>query len=139
MSTLEQKIKISLGSAVLLALVTLPQTYRLTNGLLPIDIYDKATNCPTNSGRLLHILVFSILTYLSMGRANIDPAIKLKHTVYGALIAYFVTSQPVYALIDTLLGASDGGSCPTALRVVVQALLYAAALTGVMYFPDKSQ
>ena len=139
MSTLEQKARISLGSAALLALVNLPQVYKFTNNLLPVNTFNEATNCPTQSGRLVHILVFALLSYLSMGKANVDQGIKLKHTVYGALIAYFVTSPPVYAFTDALFGARTGGRCPDALRVAIQALLYAAALTGVMYFPDRSK
>ena len=131
MSTLEQKIRISLGSAALLAILTLPQTYMFTNKLFPIKLYDINTGCPTNSGRLIHILVFSILTYFSMSGANVPRIIKLKHTIYGALIAYFITSAPVYAL------TSGSGGCPDGVcKVILQSLIYSAALIGVMYLPD---
>lgn len=139
MSTLEQKIKISVGSAAVLALVNLPQVYKFTNNLLPFNTFNEATGCPTNTGRLVHILVFALLSYLTMSNANVDDGTKLKHTIYSALIAYFVTSPPVYSFVDSLLGSRTPGSCPTPVRVIVQSLFYAAALTGIMYFPNNVQ
>jgi tRNA(Ile)-lysidine synthetase-like protein len=41
MSTFSQKLAISMGSAALFTLINLPQTYKLTNSILPLDLYNS--------------------------------------------------------------------------------------------------
>lgn len=139
MATLEQKIRISLGSAALFALINLPQTYKLTNKLLGVDLYNSSTNCPTNSGLILHSLVFFALTYLSMGNSSADDGIKLKHTIYATLIFYFLSSPAMFSFVGSILGSqvADSNGCPTTFWVLLHAAVYCAALVGVMYLPDR--
>ncbi len=137
MATFQQKLSISLGSAFLFMLVSLPQTYKLTDNLLPVNTSNDITNCPTNAGLLLHALVFFVLTYLSMMGADVNPGIKLKHTLYATLIFFLIASPTVYSLTGSIFGQSiaDANGCPTLLGVFVHALVYCAALVGVMYLP----
>jgi hypothetical protein len=139
MKTLNKKIMISAGKAVLLVAVNHPWTYKLTNKILPLHLFDESTGCPTNTGRLVHILVFSILSYLSMWNKDASPGLKFKYTLYGALIAYFITSPAMYATVGSVLGpkVSNANGCPTTVGVILHALVYGTALVGVMYLPDK--
>lgn len=136
MSTLQQKALISLGSAALFAAVTLPKTYEVTNKLFK-NTYNVATSCATSQGRLLHTLVFFILTFLSMGDPRVNSATKLKHTIYGTLIFFLVSSPAMFSFTSSVFGskvASPGG-CPTLLGVLLHALVYAGVLIAVMYLP----
>lgn len=141
MATLTAKLSISFGSAVLFTLINLPQTYRLTNKLLPFNLYNTSTNCPTYIGLLLHTVVFFVLTYLSMGNSTIKSGIKLKHTLYGTLIFYLLSSPAMFSLIGSILGrqyASLSG-CPTLLGVLFNAVLYCIFLVAVMYLPERNR
>ena len=60
MATFSKKVSISVGSTLLFLLVNLPQVYNLTGNLLSLNLYNK--NCPTNTGLIIHTLVFFALT-----------------------------------------------------------------------------
>ena len=136
MATLNQKLTISIFSALLFTLVNLPQTYKLTNSLLPYNLYN---NCPTNIGLIVHTIIFFILTFLSMGNPSINTGFKLKNTIYGTLIFYLLSSPAMFSFVGSILGTSISNSngCPTLLGIGLHALVYCAILVGVMYLPDN--
>lgn len=143
MATFNQKLSISLASAGLFALINLPCTYNITNklsnDLLKTSLYNTESNCPTNMGLIVHALVFLLITYASMYNTRQPEGIKWKHSIYGALIFYLVSSPAVYSLINKVLGkrfSSDEG-CPTKEGVILHSLVYAAILVGVMYLPES--
>jgi len=139
MSTLEEKLVICIWSAALFILVNLPQTYSLTSSLTTLNLYDSETNCPTNLGIFVHTLVFFILTYLSMWRSDLSSGLKLKFSIYGTLIFYFISSPALFSLMSSMFGdkvASLNG-CQTAFGTVVNSALYFLALLGVMYLPPE--
>ena len=133
MSSLQQKISISAGSAFLFVLVNLPQTYKLTNSILPIQTYSQ--DCPTDRGLLIHTLVFFILSYLSMGNNNkrVSNSDKTKHSLYGALIFYFFSSPTVYAVSTNSNPEFANDGCPTTKGLFLHSFLYFLALVFVMY------
>ena len=137
MATFQQKLRISLGSAALFALISLPSIYKLTNNLFPCNLYNAESQCPTNAGLLVHTAVFFLITLLSMTGADVDQKTKIKHSLYGSLIYFFISSPAMYSLVGGLFGnkiASSSG-CPTLYGVLLHALVYATALIGVMYLP----
>jgi hypothetical protein len=141
MSTFQQKLIISISSAALFGLVNLPQTYKFTNNLLNLNLYDNSLNCPTNTGLIIHTLVFFIITYLSMYKSNQIPGIKLKHTIYGTLIFYLISSPAVFSFISSIFGnqIATSNGCPTSTGVFLHAVIYCIALIGVMYLPASNK
>ncbi len=139
MSTFQEKLIISVFSAALFILVTLPATYKLTSSLTTLNLYNPETNCPTNLGLLLHTFVFFVLTYLSMWNSPLSSGLKLKFSIYGTLIFYFIASPTMFSFMNSILGdriASSSG-CPTVTGIVVHSLVYCLALIGVMYLPPE--
>ncbi len=136
MSELQKKLYISVFSAFLFVVIYLACTFKLTNSITGINTYEF--DCPTNNGILLHTLVFFALTYLSMWNSPVSSNLKLKFTIYGTLIFYFFTSPAMFKLTGSIFGntIADTQGCPTNYGVLLHALLYCAALTGVMYLPE---
>ena len=135
MSTLQEKLYISIFSAFLFALVYLPYTFKLTNNL--VNTYEN--ECPTDIGLLLHTAVFFVLTYLSMWNSPHPAGLKLKFSIYGALIFYFIASPAMFNLTGSIFGDSIAHQgCPTLYGVLLHALVFCAALTGVMYLPNET-
>ncbi len=141
MATFSQKLGISLGSAALFAIVNMPGTYKFTDNILVFDTYNATTNCPTNIGLIIHAIVFFALTFLTMGNPLENTGIKLKHSIYGALIFFLVSSPAVFSLVGSILGRqfADANGCPTTQGVLLHALVYCAALVGVMYLPEANK
>jgi hypothetical protein len=95
--------------------------------------------CPTNVGLLTHALVFFALTFLSMRSASyVSDGVKLKHSIYGTLIFYLISSPAMYSFVASILGSSvaSPAGCPTVMGVVIHSLVFCAALIGVMYLPN---
>lgn len=132
MSNLNQKLAISLNSAVLFFLVNHPSTYNLTSSILDKTLI--ALNCPTNLGIILHTLIFFTITYLSMNNARINEGIKVKHSLYGTLIYFFISSQAFYSFIQLVLN-KNLSNCPTELGIFIQSIIYCFSLVAVMYLP----
>lgn len=139
MSTFQEKLIISVFSAALFILVTLPATYKLTTSLTTLNLYNQGTNCPTNLGLLLHTLVFFVLTYLSMWNAPHSSGLKLKFSIYGTLIFYLISSPAMFSFMNSILGdrvASSTG-CPTITGILIHSFVYCMVLIGVMYLPPE--
>ena len=143
MATLNQKLYIILASSGLFALLNLPCTYnfnnKLSNDLLKVSLYDEEKRCPTNAGLVVHALVFLLLTYASMYKSNQPEGIKWKHSIYGALIFYLVSSPAVYSVVSKLFGDrfSTSEGCPKNEGILLHSLVYASVLLGVMYLPES--
>lgn len=143
MGTLNQKLSISLASAGLFALVNLPCTYNFTNRLstdfFKVSLYNEEKRCPTNIGLVVHAIVFLLLTYASMYKSNQPEGIKWKHSIYGALIFYLISSPAVYSVVSKLFGdrISTPDGCPKNEGILLHSLVYASVLLGVMYLPES--
>jgi hypothetical protein len=139
MPSLNKKLSISLWSALLFVLVSLPQTYKFTDSLVPVSLYQ---NCPTHLGLLLHTSVFFLLSYLSMGDPTKKQAIKLKFSLYGTLIFYFLSSPTMYALVGSLIKKLvsttmvTASGCPKLANILLHSCVYTMALVGIMYLPE---
>lgn len=140
MASFNQKLSISAGSAALFALVNLPQTYKLTERLSGLDLYNISAGCPTHLGLILHAAVFFAISYLSMGDAA-RPGIKLKHSLYGTLIFFLIANPVTFKFMASLFGnqIADSSGCPTLFGIFIHALVYCAVLVAVMYLPDGSK
>lgn len=135
MSQLQEKLYISIFSAFLFALVSLPDTYKLTNNV--VNTYSNG--CPTGNGLLLHTFVFFLLTFLSMSMSNGSTGLKLKFSIYGALIFFLIASPAMFGLTGSIFGDSIAyGGCPTISGVLLHALVFCIALTGLMYLPEST-
>ena len=132
MSTLKEKLIISIFSATLFILVSLPQSYKLTNTFV--------NNCPTSNGLLLHAFVFFVLSFLSMWRSNISTGLKVKFSIYGTLLYYLVSSPAMFSLTGSIFGQSIAtNGCPTTIGTLLHSLVYCAGLVGLMYLPDEEK
>tara|TARA_R100001163_G_C5068510_1_gene209031 strand:+ start:2117 stop:2533 length:417 start_codon:yes stop_codon:yes gene_type:complete len=138
MSTFNDKLKISLGSASLFAGINMPQVYGLTDSVLPLDTYNPITACPTMIGQLTHTVVFFLISFLTMRNPMIPTLTKIKHSLYGSLIQFLLSSPAMYSLTGSLFGpqiaSSDG--CPTLIGILLHTVVYTMALVGVMYLPE---
>ena len=137
MTSFKGKLGISVFSAVLFMVVNLPQTYQLTNKIIPGTILSNG--CPTALGLLIHALVFFVVSFLSMGTSDkIETGVKLKHSLYGTLIFFFLSNPVTYKLMGKVFGTniSDTSGCPTFLGILISSILYCASLVGVMYLPN---
>lgn len=137
MSTFNEKLKISLSSAALFAVINYAGTFRLTDQLLPVDTYNMVTGCPTMTGQILHAVVFFLITFLTMGDPRVDTYTKIKHSLYGSLIFFFLSSPAMYSLTGSLIGPqiANISGCPTTMGILLHATIYCAALVAVMYLP----
>ena len=132
MSNFDQKLAISVKSAIMFYLINLPITYNFTSELFNSTLI--SLNCPTNYGIILHTLVFFTITYLSMSKSKINNGIKIKHSLYGTLIYYFISSSPFYSFINMIFNI--GATCPNDCGLLLLSTLYCVALIAVMYLPD---
>lgn len=141
MSTFEEKVKISMFSALIFGLVNLPRTYQFTNSLVQNRFYDDVAKCPTNLGLVIHAIVFFVITMLSMGDPREKTGIKIKHSLCGTLIFYLLSSPAIFSLTGSIFGSqiANEAGCPTLMGVGLHALVYFAVLLGVMHLPKQDK
>jgi len=137
MTTLTQKVMISVYSTLLFSFVNLPQTYKFMNKIIPYNLYN---NCPTHLGLIVHTSIFFLLTFLSMGNPTQNIGVKLKHTIYGTLIFYLISSPAFFYLINSLLGTqfANINGCPTLSGIGLHSFVYFVLLVGLMYLPERN-
>lgn len=134
MSTLQEKLTISAGSAALFALANLPQTFKLTSSITGLPLWNNTINCPTNLGLLVHALIFFVVTFLTMSNANISTKTKLKHSLYGTLLFFAISNPVMFHLTENLFGKHIAtGGCPTLTGIILHTFVYWLSLVGIMY------
>jgi hypothetical protein len=137
MATFGDKLQISAFSAGLFLITNISQTYKLTNNIVPFTTYSRTKQCITYNGLLLHTLIFSLLSFLSMNNKT-NMFVKLKHTLYGSLIYFFLSSPPMYSLTSRLLfGISQ--AYPDFKQVFLHSIIYCFLLILVMYLPEENK
>lgn len=133
MSTFTEKLRISIGSGILFAILNTPQI----QSFLGNNIFNSNTKCLTDNGIMIQLLVFTIITFITMYRSDLNLLHKITNTTYGSLIFFFVSNPITYRTVSSILGkwiVNDKG-CPTIKGALLHTLLYIVILTGVMYFP----
>jgi len=138
MASLQKKLMISLISSnlfLIINLINLPATYKFMNKV-GLSFYNTHTGCPTHIGLIHNALIFFIITYITMGNYA-SKAEKIKHSLYGTLIYYFVSSPALYYLMGQLVGnkIADLNGCPTNLGITLHSFIYFLILVAVMYLP----
>lgn len=138
--TFNKRLMYSASAALIFVALSLPQTYNLTNMVVPtVD----ARGCPSPVGLLLHTLVFFSVLFLLMknitlvgkGKSN---GLMAKYAFYSALIFFLLASSQMYSVTSSLLpglGLTDLSGCPTVTGVLVHGVVYTLVLVAVMYFP----
>lgn len=136
MSSFQQKAMISAWSAGSFAILNSPHVYKVTNKLFPFPTYKGG--CPTYMGSLLHTAVFFSVSFLSMvlGSSKSSYGTMLKHSLYGSLIYFFVSSPHMYSVTKSLYAkTSTANGCPTMTGILLHSFVYFAVLVSVMYLP----
>ena len=125
MASLQQKIMISLNSAVLFFIVNYP------------NFFEKDFVCPKNIALIVNVIIFFGISFLTMGNSKINTGVKIKHSLYSSLIFYFISSPPLYALVGSVFGKlfSDSNGCGTVYGLLLHTVVYCCALVAVMYLP----
>ena len=139
MTTLEQKVGISFGSAILFAGINMPQTYGVSNSILNGVVGPLVKDgCPTHVGLLIHTLIFGLITFLTMGNIGKNTWLKVKYSFYGTLIFFLLSSQTVYSIVGRITGTSSKDGCPSVTGVLIHAVVYFMVLMAAMYFPNDT-
>ena len=135
MATFQKKLQISIGSAFYFLIINLPQTYKLTNNILPWKTTQN--ECPTYLGLFTHTFVFFIITFLTMRNSKLKMEIKLKHSLNGTLIFFMLSNPATYSLVAGLFGNKIAyNGCPKLTGVLLHTIIYCVFLLSVMYLPD---
>ena len=137
MSTIDQKMIISLESSFLFFIINHPLFYKFTNGIFVDKMYDTEKKCRKKSGITVHTFIFFIITFLTMWGSTENYLVKIKHSLYATLIFFFISSPSFAKLISVVFEASISikHECQTLTGLLLSTLLYFLALIALMYIP----
>lgn len=112
----------ALGGAIFFA-VSLPDFYARSNNFLAVE-----GNCPSWKSRLLHTIVFFVLTYLAItyvekseNKDNI-----MKRCVTYTLLFFILSSPELYRLTDSfgIITTADRNACPTVTGIAIHSVVF---------------
>ena len=109
-----------------------------------IPTYNKKTQCPEISGRLLNTGVFFGLSVLAMqvsrffkkSNTNLPLMLSVKYAVYSTMLYIILSSPDMYKLTNGLLGqTSNMMGCPNFRGVVLHGIVFMTVLVLMMLLP----
>lgn len=123
MATFETKLSISMFSSVLFYFVNYP--------------FSPGVACPKHKQLISNMVIFFMLSFLTMSGSNVKTGTKIKHSLYSSLIFYFVSSPALYSLVGSVFGSSfsDQNGCGTLYGLMLHTVVYCCILVAVMYLP----
>ena len=80
---------------------------------------------------LQNVGIFFVITLLSMGNPTKKTGIKLKHSFYGTLIFFFVSSPAVVEASKSIFGNNSG--------IILNSLMYFIIVFIAMYLPEENK
>jgi hypothetical protein len=122
MTELSTQVNISVFSAFVFFMVNIMRTKQN-------NVY-----CTKKMQTLFLTLIFGILSFISMYRSDLDTKIKIKHSIYGALMFYFLSSSEFYVLINEIMGTSfaSKNGCITLYGIILSSFVYCLFLIFMM-------
>jgi len=120
----------------LFLVLSLPQAYGQTNKLFRND-----GNCPTFKTKLLHTLLFFIITYISIksnNDKNLSDSVLIDQSIYATLVFFFLSSTEMYSLTKNLTGGIKlnsklgESSCPTFTAVFIHTILFYLLISWII-------
>lgn len=124
MTSLSTQVNISVFSAFIFFIVNLMRTRQ----------YEGKYYCAERTKILVLTLIFGAISFLSMYSSKLGINTKLRHSIYGALIFYIISSPAMHMVINMLLGdeySSEQG-CPTIRGLILSAVIYCLFLIFMM-------
>jgi hypothetical protein len=124
MTKLETQIKISCFSAFIFFVVN----------MMRIKQNNDEYHCIEKTYLLKLTIIFCAISFLSMSGANIKTNVKLRHSIYGALIFYLLSSPAMHILINIMCGNdySSAQGCPAVKGLILSAVIYCLFLIFMM-------
>ena len=133
MTDLNKKLEFSGLGALVFLVTSLPMLYSYTNRYWEVD-----GNCPMYKTKLFHTFVFFVLNLIVMHFfSSLDYGLKVKYSIYGALVFFLLSSTEMYNLTNNFVSTSDAG-CPNTTGIVLHAVVYGAVLVGLMSLPKDN-
>ena len=131
MTTLQQKLTVSLMSAAVFVLVALPTTFKFTTSLIG-GITENG--CPTLLGLAIHAGVFYVLTIFQMKGSYEHEGTKRKRALMGTALFALLNSPLAYKMVSKVLGGgiASAAGCPTMTGLLVHGAVYIAILVLLM-------
>lgn len=128
---LSHKLMFTLAGAALFIAVSLPQTFKFTNGLLGkfVGPLASAAGCPTMTGLAVHAVVFFLVTkYVLMRNTLAHDSTKTKRALFATLLFLVVACPYTYKLVRSVAGSSIASAegCPTMTGIVLHSAVFAA-------------
>lgn len=125
-------------SSCLFLMMSLPQMYVNTN-----DYLQEQSTCPTYKSKLLHFIIFAVLTYLSvkyLAKSDKPTHELLEYSIKVSLLYFFMSSVEMYQLTNIICSAVQDSSittlensCPTLHGTLIHTLLFGVSLVFIDY------
>ncbi len=138
--SLQNSLRHATVASLLFAVVSLPQIYNKSNELL-----FQSGNCPNYKSKLMHFIVFLCLAVLIIKYVmNLQKKFSdiIGYVLYASLLYYFISSQELYQLTDSIFGGIvkiSNGNCPTMSGIALHTIVYMLCLASwQLYFPSEN-
>lgn len=135
-----KKLYYSAIAALVFLVISLPQTYTITDSVSGSSLSLFDGSCPTPSGKFLHTAVFLTVLYFIIkltDRKGLTPGMMFKYAFYSALIFFVLSSSDAYALTSNSFdGLVNAAGCPTKRGVFIHSIVYLLVILLVMYLPE---
>lgn len=132
---LKEKFMAALPSAIVFAVLNLPEVYKLTDKCLgPVIGRLHSNGCPTLTGLAVHSAVFYMVTLYQMKDSAASEDVKRMRALKATAVFAALSSPQAYQLtrgvVGSVLSSSTGGA--TMVGAAAHALVYALVLVWMM-------
>lgn len=134
----DHKFQASLTSALIFLVVSQPKVYHVTNKKFNID-----SVCPTLITKLLHVVVFFILSLAVMHwfthEHNNNVLMQAKCAYFAAILFFFLSSPEVYNFTNNLFGLTNDVNCPAQDGILLHGIVFLGVIYALMNIHESKE
>jgi Na+/melibiose symporter-like transporter len=117
----DENVQEKMITLLIFLIIAQPKIYKITN-----SYFNNHTDCPTLISKLIHIIIFFILTIIMLYfvKKTLNNYVLIKYALISSLLFFFLSSPELYNLTDEIFKIETDINCPNQKSIMLHGIIF---------------